>query len=146
MIPILTQCCADAEPATRKFATFAAGNAAYHSNDLYPELEACIAPLKKAIRDVDPKTRANAIGALGNLARNSPELSRPLSEASIVEGLLHVVSNVNTDKGSTAEALLLGRIALFSLGNFAAHKMGREAILQSKAHEIIQPLITNEDH
>jgi fused-like protein len=37
--------CADADAAVRKFACFALGNAAFHSDALYPQLKTAVAPL-----------------------------------------------------------------------------------------------------
>lgn len=43
--------------------SFAVGNAAFHSGELYPQLKPSVAPLCVALRDPDEKTRANAAGS-----------------------------------------------------------------------------------
>lgn len=77
--------CADADPATRKFACFALGNAAFHSDTLYSRLEAGIAPLVALLRDSNPKTRLNAVGALGNMVRSGEQLVPRLLQAGAVK-------------------------------------------------------------
>ena len=57
-LALLTACCSDEDPSTRKFACFAIGNAAFHSDHLYPSLANSIAPLALASEtEADEKTR-----------------------------------------------------------------------------------------
>lgn len=88
LLSILISCCADADDATRKFACFAIGNSAFHSNLLYPQLSDAIPLLLSALDDNDEKTRANAAGALGNLVRNGPELATDLCVFAAVDRLV----------------------------------------------------------
>jgi fused-like protein len=129
----------------RKFAAFAAGNAAYHSHALYPLLEPCVAALTLSTGDADPKTRANAIGALGNLVRNSAELAPALAYADVVHALLGAVAELKSARDADQGALVEGRIALFSLGNLAAHAVGRSALVGARAMRLVEPLTTHTD-
>jgi fused len=76
--------CQDPDPATRKFACFALGNAAFHSDFLYPQLQASIQPIIALLNDADPKTRLNAVGALGNMVRCGEQLVPKLLESNAV--------------------------------------------------------------
>jgi hypothetical protein len=69
LTPVI-KCCGDSDSATRKFACFAFGNAAFHDGTLYKKLSKGIPSLVAALYDKENKTRVNAAGALGNLARN----------------------------------------------------------------------------
>ena len=93
VIELISAYCADDDAATRKFASFAVGNAAFHSSELYPLLADCIEPLCSALQDTDEKTRANAAGAIGNLIRNGSELCQAMVEARVVELLLQLLLN-----------------------------------------------------
>lgn len=107
LISLLSDCCGDSDPTTRKFASFAIGNAAFHSQSLYPLLRNCIAPLCRTLEtprgasdktnqssakpndkedawESDDKTKANAAGALGNLVRNSGELAEEMAKQDAV--------------------------------------------------------------
>lgn len=51
------------------------GNAAYHDDRLYDQLQRCIPHLTRLLlEDEEDKTKANAAGALSNLVRNSSRL------------------------------------------------------------------------
>jgi hypothetical protein len=51
------------------------GNAAYHNDHLYDQLQRCIPHLTNLLLgDEEDKTKANAAGALSNLVRNSSRL------------------------------------------------------------------------
>lgn len=51
------------------------GNAAYHDDRLYDQLQRCIPYLTRLLlEDEEDKTKANAAGALSNLVRNSSRL------------------------------------------------------------------------
>ena len=121
-LALLTACCADDDPATRKFACFAVGNAAFHSAELYGALAGSIAPLARASEtEADEKTRANAVGAIGNLVRNGGALARDMVRARVPLLLLKMVL-VETDVATQ-------RIALFSLGTMAVYASCRDALL-----------------
>ena len=113
--------CGDEDRATRKFACFAVGNAAFHSAVLYPHLAAAVPPLVDAMLDrEDEKTRANAAGALGNLVRNSSELCGALLEHGVLRRLLEVA----TDDPAAGPK----RIALFSLGTISVYARCRPSL------------------
>ena len=112
--------CSDEDRATRKFACFAVGNAAFHSNVLYSHLSDAVRPLVDAMRDVDEKTRANAAGALGNLVRNSSELCEQLIAHNVIQCLLDVAMRDPKDGPK--------RIALFSLGTISVYSRSRPGL------------------
>ena len=126
----------DDDPAVRKFACFAVGNAAFHSEALYPELRGAIPALIDALcYDKMHKTRANAAGALGNLVRNSPMLCAALVKAGAQEALLQVAkSDVHTQPQ---------RIALFSLGNLCVYSTCRDALLGKNESSGMLPILKN---
>ena len=123
-LSVLIRCCEDADSATRKFACFAVGNAAFHTADLYEQLATAIHPLLSALDDDDEKTRANAAGALGNLVRNGHDLAPALCNAGVIDRL--IVMSMHETK------LFPQRIALFSLGTMAGHTDCRNRILKTK--------------
>jgi hypothetical protein len=123
-IQLLIMCCSDADDATRKFACFAVGNAAFHSADLYPHLRSAIGPLMSALDDNDEKTRANAAGALGNLVRNGGELTPDICAVDATDRLLQMAMQ---DKD-----IFPRRIALFSLGTMAGSPECRAKILRTR--------------
>jgi hypothetical protein len=91
VVALISAYCADDDPSTRKFASFAVGNAAFHSDELYPALAGSIAPLCSALRDPDDKTRANAAGAIGNLIRNGAQLCPAMVNHRVVELMLQLL-------------------------------------------------------
>ena len=116
----LVDLCADRDPSARKFACFAVGNAAFHSDALYTDLAPAVAPLVAALDDPEEKTRANAAGALGNLVRNGGALSADLARRGGVGALLNLAAR---DPAPSPR-----RIALFSLGTCCAYVPCREAL------------------
>ena len=90
LLPSLAMRCADDDAATRKFACFAVGNAAFHDDRLYGELRPCVALLVACLSDGDEKTRANAAGALGNLVRHSDRLCAELTARGAPPGPSHL--------------------------------------------------------
>lgn len=120
ILPSLIKLCTDEDKATRKFACFAIGNAGFHSNFLYKDLTPAVQVLIKLLNDDEDRTQANASGALGNLVRNSSELVPEMMQYGAIEALLRIIQEATQgpiEKNSTAF-----QIALFSLGNLAAHK------------------------
>jgi fused-like protein len=93
----LIKSCSDDDANVRKFACFAIGNAAFHSDELYEALRPSVVALREALRDPDDKTRANAAGALGNLCRNSGVLSSSISEHKVVVELMLMVMKDSTE-------------------------------------------------
>ncbi len=136
LVPLLVDCCADGDAATRKLACFAVGNAGFHSAALYAHLGPAVPALVRCLRDEDAKTRANAAGALGNLARNGPQLCDALLLHEAAPGLLALARGALEARAggaadvAQAEAAYLApaRIALFSLGNLAAHPRCGDAL------------------
>jgi fused-like protein len=111
---LLTACCADEDPSTRKFACFAVGNAAFHSEELYAPLSCSIPLLVLAAEgEADEKTRANAAGAIGNLVRNGGTLAGEMARGGVPLTLLRAVL-IETD-------IPTQRISLFSLGTMAVY-------------------------
>lgn len=148
--------CGDTDRSTRKFACFAIGNAGFHNASLYPVLRPAVAPLVELLRDEEDRTRANAAGALGNLLRNSDELVPEVLDAGALQALLQLVSpqkstgiDGNGPGGSPsstpspAAALNTGpgssvSIALFSLGNVAAHRECAERLATLDVNGVLQ--------
>ena len=63
------------------------GNAAYHDDRLYDQLQRCIPHLTRLLlEDEEDKTKANAAGALSNLVRNSSRLCEDI----IAKGAMQV--------------------------------------------------------
>ena len=147
LLPLLVDGCADADGLTRKLACFAVGNAGFHSAVLYAHLGPAVPALVRCLRDEDAKTRANAAGALGNLARNGPQLCgellaheagaellalarRALPTAALRTGQSEREGRGDAEAVRAAEVadLAAARIALFSLGNLAAHQRCGEVL------------------
>ena len=124
VLSLLIQCCGDKDLSVKKFACFAIGNAAFHSNELYSYLSSSIPMLRDAMDDVDEKTRANAAGAIGNLVRNGNELASIMVKERIVETLLTTILH---DRDIAPR-----RIALFSLGTMSVHTPCRECVLKAR--------------
>ena len=123
-LTLLTHCCADEDPSTRKFACFAVGNAAFHSGELYSFLFCSIPLLALAAEsELDGKSRANAAGAIGNLVRNGGMLAREMARVGVPLTLLRSVLIEND--------LPTQRIALFSLGTMAVYPSCRLVIFIS---------------
>lgn len=138
--PLIKLCC-DKDRSTRKFACFAIGNAGFHSDALYHGLRPAVPLLVELLHDEEDKTRANAAGALGNLVRNSGYLVPSMIESGAVESLLDIVMNdiMSEDKKKTSSS----QIALFSLGNLAAHSLCAQKFQALKIREVILDIETN---
>lgn len=121
VVELLCTCCNDPDPITRKFASFALGNAAFYSDVLYRHLISSVPFLKSCLGDEDGKSRANAAGAIGNLVRNSGYLESTLAELNVPERLL-TMALIDTD-------LAAQRNAIFSLGTMAVYPACRARIL-----------------
>ena len=129
---LVVNCCKDSDSATRKFACFAIGNAAFHNPALYKLLTSAIVPLKECLLDSDDKTRANSAGALGNLARNGGDLAKDLADVDAPIALLSLVMSNDLDFSSNASNISSKRTALFSLGTMAAYASTRSNLVSSK--------------
>jgi len=140
----LTAACADPDAATRKFACFALGNAAFHSDALYSHLAAAVGPLVELLADEDDKTRANAAGALGNLVRNSSSLCAEVLARGAPEALMRLVHELGGPQqppagGGEGSA----RIALFSLGNLCSHAACRARLVALGLRAAATALVAN---
>lgn len=133
----LTLLCADSDSTCRKFASFAVGNCAFHSDVLYRDLSPSIPQLLRLLEDADEKTRANAAGAIGNLVRNSADLCGVMVREGALRALHHLVdsrrprSDVDVDALDRFVADSSVKIALFSLGNLAVHRECKEELICS---------------
>lgn len=85
---------------------------------LYPDLKTAVGPLVALLQgDEEDRTKANAAGALGNLVRNSADLVDEIIRTGALQALLAMTSRCASNSSSGSS----GSIALFSLGNMAAH-------------------------
>ena len=118
LLDLLIDRCADPDSENRKFASFALGNAAFHSDHLYEHLGRAIPLLNQLLKDEEPKTRANAAGALGNFVRKSGVLCPALVSNGSPKNLLQLAE--------VDDSLQPKRIALFSIGNLCSYKACRD--------------------
>lgn len=121
LVELLCSCCGDVDATTRKFASFAVGNAAFYSDALYSHFITSVPHLKRCLEDEDSKSRANAAGAIGNLVRNSGQLEQILAEQNVPESLLKMAL---VDSDTAAQ-----RNSIFSLGTMAVYPACRARIL-----------------
>ena len=133
MLSPLVDLCDDSDQSTRKFACFAIGNAGFHSDYLYDDLRPAVCTLVRLLQDEEDRTVANAAGALGNLARNSGELVPEMLACGAVEALLGIIKR--SDSTTTAF-----QIALFSLGNLAAHQESRATLRQLGVEDVMMDI------
>lgn len=134
ILPVLVQCCSDPDISVRKFATFGLGNSVYHSDTLYQSLDSSIPVLVHLLND-EMKISANTAGFFGNLCRSSNACNQNIIQSGVVPTLLNLTATLcNTDQPDQLNTL---RIALFSLGNVAAHA---ECIPQFIKHNAVQLL------
>lgn len=115
-IEVLLLRCRDEDEIVRKWATFAIGNASFHSSELYSYFSqaGAVEILASCINDKLDKTQANAVGALGNVARHNGLLDEQLADHKIPRRLWSLLESVFPELSSN---LQLSRIILFSLGN-----------------------------
>jgi len=131
--------CADGDSSCRKFASFAVGNCAFHSDVLYRGLAPAIPQLLRLLSDEDEKTRANAAGAIGNLVRNSADLCAVMIREGALQGLYSLVESRRREADVDDDGAALARfvsdssvkIALFSLGNLAVHRECKDELICS---------------
>merc|ERR1719193_987235 len=138
VLPALIPLLGDSDPLCKRFASFAIGNSAFHSNKLYQDLLAAVPFLVGLLRDPDERTRANAAGALGNLVRNSNDLCPDLVRYNVPSGLLNAIIRGSElpQKEFLADSCV--KIALFSLGNLAVHKVCRDNLLMHKTNNLCE--------
>jgi len=134
-LPCLALLCEDDDPMCRKFASFAVGNCAFHSDLLYRDLCSSVPQLLRLLEDPEEKTRANAAGAIGNLVRNSAELCGVMVREGALQSLRGLVESrlprAEADTAALAQFVADSsvKIALFSLGNLAVHPECKEELL-----------------
>ena len=116
IITPLLKCCYDNDKATRKFACFAIGNAAFLNDKLYDNFKQIIPRLVELLHDPEENTRANAAGALGNFVRCGDQLCGDIVKNKAHEALLSLAENEDNNQ------LQVIRVALFALGNFCNHQ------------------------
>lgn len=111
---MVNRCSAAVEPDenARKFACFAVGNGAFHSDVLYADLARAVPAIVALLKSSDDKTRQNAAGALGNLVRNGTQLISVLAEHRAVQELVNSLESRDSTAG-------LKKIVVFSLGTLA---------------------------
>jgi fused-like protein len=129
VIGMVVACCGDADQATKKFACFAIGNAAFHNNKLYRDLAVAIPAIVGMLGSVDEKAKQNAAGAVSNFLRNGASLCRPLLDAGAAQALVALLQNAVTRK-----------VALIALGSLAAHEEGRAALAQIGLVDVVARL------
>ena len=140
LLELLIERCSDSDSETRKFASFAVGNAAFHSDLLYSHLERAVPLLNQLLEDEEPKTRANAAGALGNFVRKSGALC----EALVSRGSPRMLLTLARKETS----LQPKRIALFSIGNLCSYQECRDCYAKFKNpsfRESLQLMLTGSD-
>ncbi|XP_044173674.1 serine/threonine-protein kinase 36-like isoform X3 [Acropora millepora] len=93
LVYALIECLKNSDSNVRKTASFAVGNAAYHSDSLYTSLSQAIPMLVDLLTDSVARTRANAAGALGNLVRHSPSLYQQLIKSRAPDSILDLACN-----------------------------------------------------
>ncbi|CCW66844.1 unnamed protein product [Phytomonas sp. Hart1] len=97
LIEPLVKCCCSSNFSSNKFALFAVGNAAFHSDYLYEQLKPTIPNLIKLLSCSDRKTRQNAAGVLCNLIRNGNQLLGELRKHHAAEELFRIFKDGSLD-------------------------------------------------
>ncbi|XP_068679432.1 serine/threonine-protein kinase 36-like [Montipora foliosa] len=110
LLDTLIRCLKNEDSNVRKTASFAIGNAAYHSDSLYTALSPAIPMLVDLLTDSVARTRANAAGALGNMVRHSPSQYQQLIKSQAPHGVLDMACN---DGHSEAQDAALKTLRLF---------------------------------
>ena len=136
----LIERCSDSDRTTRKFAAFAIGNAAFHSDALYGPLTAAVDPLVHLLDEQEePKTRSNAAAALGNLVRNSNVLCDLMVNSGAMDALINLIASPNALSEAAGDSQSPLKIALFSLGNMCTHRVCKERLTTRN----LEPLLDN---
>ncbi|XP_041457057.1 serine/threonine-protein kinase 36-like [Lytechinus variegatus] len=129
---LITQLSSD-DADIRRSSSYAIGNAAYHSGDLYDKLGPVIPVLVQLLSDPVTRIRTNAAGALGNLARHSAKLCSQLLKSKVAESLLESAHHDNQ--------LSVQEVALVALRTLARHAPLRQALVKAKASEKLLTLV-----
>jgi fused-like protein len=120
--------CNDDDAVTQKFAAFAAGNAAFHSDLLYSVLRPSIPSIVRLLQSPDEKSRQNAAGAISNFVRNGSSLCRALLSDGALEGVVRVLSS---------DTPALRKIALITVGSLCAYDECRARLLALGLTEVL---------
>ncbi|XP_074949280.1 serine/threonine-protein kinase 36 isoform X2 [Phalacrocorax aristotelis] len=128
----LLGCLADQEESVRKAASFAVGNAAYHTPSPAGTLGRAVPRLTQLLSDTQARTRCNAALALGNLGRCSAELGDLLIESRAPHVLLEVACR------DPWESVREG--ALAALRALSQHPGIRQVLLSLRAAEKLATL------
>ena len=124
----LIERCGDKDRTTRKFATFAIGNAAFHTDELYGPLTAAVDPLMHLLdASEEAKTRSNACAALGNLVRNSSVLCSLMVSSGALDAIINLIAGP-TEGNEVVVDVDIVKIAIYSLGNVCRHRVCRERV------------------
>eukprot|EP00658_Telonema_sp_P-2_P009167 TRINITY_DN13458_c0_g1_i1.p1 TRINITY_DN13458_c0_g1~~TRINITY_DN13458_c0_g1_i1.p1 ORF type:complete len:569 (+),score=120.20 TRINITY_DN13458_c0_g1_i1:88-1707(+) len=118
---IIFCCSPENDPTVKKFAVFAAGNAAFHNAVLYTPLKAAIPYIVALLKNSDEKSRLNAAGAVSNLLRNGHGLCGALVQAGTVDETIRMLLH---------DTLALRKISLITLGSFAAYDDGKDKLVK----------------
>lgn len=137
----LIERCGDRDRSTRKWATFAIGNAAFHSDALYGPLTAAVDPLMYLLdANEEAKTRSNACAALGNLARNSNVLCGLMVNSGALDAIINLITAPSEGKEPAAFDPELIKVCFYSLGNLCRHRACRERLAARNIDPILDDL------
>ena len=142
----LIERCGDRDRTTRKFATFAIGNAAFHSDALYGPLTAAVDPLMHLLDATEEaKTRSNACAALGNLVRNSGILCDLMVNSGALDAIINLMSTPSEVVGDPSADAEVVKIAVYALGNVCRHRACRERVASRNLKPILDDLARRGD-
>ncbi|XP_022108847.1 serine/threonine-protein kinase 36-like [Acanthaster planci] len=127
LVTSLLGCLSSQDTDVKKAASYAVGNAAYHSAELYGSLADGIPSLVQLLMDPQGRTRCNAAGALGNLARHSSKLCPVLAKHKAPESLLEIACHDNQHS--------VQEVCLLSLRSMARHSQLTQGLIKQHAIE-----------
>ncbi|KAK8552753.1 hypothetical protein V6N13_121136 [Hibiscus sabdariffa] len=135
--------CADPDRQTRKNASFAIGNIAFHNDMFYEELRRCIPQLANLLLSSAEKhmTKVNAAFALCNLVRHSNKLWDEIISKGAMQALLKLAADcslvaLNSSEKDAINELLL-KTALLSLQKMCAYPQCRQFLCSSELFTVI---------
>ncbi|XP_062119818.1 serine/threonine-protein kinase TIO-like [Humulus lupulus] len=148
IISLLIDRCSDPDKRTRKFASFAIGNAAYHNDTLYEELRRSIPFLANLLLSIEEdKTKANAAGALCNLVRHSNKLCEDIISKGAMQAVMKLVAEYSASAvalrpvpGPGAVNESPQKVALIALSKMCAHSPCRQFLRSSELLPVIGKL------
>ncbi|KAF6036508.1 STK36 [Bugula neritina] len=125
LLKALINCLSDSDHNVRKGASYAVGNAAFHSSNINESLLPVVPTLIKLLTDPIARTRSHAVCALGNLILHSEDLSDELINQSAVASVL--------DLACSDTQLHVQECALSTLHEMIQHKSLRQDLMKHKA-------------